>query len=98
MPLGADVVEGHGVTLPPSPPSSRLHATAIAGMAISALLGIGSMLAYVTVRWTGAVARVVVGIVIFSAIGFLVCASAAVFTAARDTYARRPRESAGGDP
>jgi purine-cytosine permease-like protein len=97
VPLGAEVVEGHGTSPPPSPPSSRLHAMAIAGMALSALVGIGSMLAFVTVRWTGALGRVVIGVVIFSAIGFLTCASAAVFTAARDTYAHRPRESAGGD-
>jgi hypothetical protein len=66
-------------------------------MALFALMGIGSMLAFVTIRWTGSVGRYVVAVVIFSAIGFLVCASAAVFTAARDMYASRPGESAGGD-
>jgi uncharacterized membrane protein YhfC len=95
VPLGAEMAEGHGVPRPPSPPTSRLHASAIAGMALFALLGIGSMLAFVTVRWTGAVGRFVIGAVIFSAIAFLVCASAAVFTAARDTYAARPQETPG---
>jgi purine-cytosine permease-like protein len=95
VPLGAEVADGHDYGPPPSPPSSRLHGLAIAGMALSALLGIGSMLAFVTVRWTGAAGRFIVAVVIVAAIGFLVCASAAVFTAARDMYAHRPRENAG---
>jgi hypothetical protein len=95
VPLGAELVEGHGTSPPPSPPATRLHAFSIAGMALFALLGIGSMLAFVTIRWTGAAGRAVIGVVIFSAVAFLVCASAAVFTAARDTYARRPHETAG---
>jgi hypothetical protein len=66
-------------------------------MALCALLGIGSMLAFVTVRWTGTIGRFVVGVVIFSAVGFLACASTAVFTAARDMYAHRPTGSAGGE-
>lgn len=98
VPLGAEVVEGHGEVPPPSGPSSRLHGLAITGMALCALLGIGSMLAFVTVRWTGTAARYVVGVVILSAVGFLGCASTAVFTAARDMYAHKPRESAGGEP
>ena len=94
VPLGAEVVEGHGVTPAPSGPTSRLHGLSITGMALFALFGIGSMLAFVTVRWTGAAAGVVVAAVVLSAVGFLVCASAAVFTAARDTYARGRREGA----
>jgi phosphate/sulfate permease len=66
-------------------------------MALFALVGIGSMLAFVTVGWTGTIGRIVVGAIIFSAIAFLVCAAAAVFTAARDTYAHRPPERAGGE-
>lgn len=97
VPLGAELADGHGAEPAPSPPTSRLHASAIAGMALFALFGIGSMLAFVTVRWTGAAGRVVIGAVVFSAIAFLVCASAAVFTAARDTYAAQPRETAGGE-
>jgi hypothetical protein len=56
-------------------------------MATSALVGIGSMLAFVTVGWTGGAAHLVIGIVVMSAVAFLACASAAVFTAAKDTYA-----------
>ena len=89
VPLGAEAVEGHGVAPPPSPPSSRLHGATIAGMALCALVGIGSMLAFVTVRWAGSTGRVVLGAVIISAVGFLGCAAAAVFTAARDTYAHK---------
>ena len=90
--LGAEVVEGHGAPPTPSGPTSRLHGLAITGMALFALFGIGSMLAFVTVRWNGGAARLIVAAVVLSAIGFLTCASAAVFTAARDTYARGPRE------
>jgi hypothetical protein len=95
VPLGAEVADAPEP--PPSPPASRLHGLAIAGMALCALLGIGSMLAFVTVRWAGAAGRFIIAVVIFSAIGFLVCASTAVFTAARDMYARAPGKSAGGE-
>ena len=79
----------------PSPPGGRLHGLAIAGMAVSALVGTASMLAFATVHWTGAAGHYVIGVVILAAVGFLACASAAVFTAARDTYAAVPggRES-----
>ena len=49
------------------------------------------MLAFATVHWTGAAGHYVIGFVVVAAVGFLACASAAVFTAARDTYAH-PRE------
>lgn len=49
------------------------------------------MLAFATVHWTGAAAHYVIGVVVVSAVAFLACASAAVFTAARDTYTR-PRD------
>ena len=91
VPLGAEVAEGHGAPPVPSGPTSRLHGLSITGMALFALLGIGSMLAFVTVRWTGVAARLIVAAVVLSAVGFLACASAAVFTAARDTYARDAR-------
>jgi hypothetical protein len=48
------------------------------------------MLAFVTVRWEGSTGRFFVALFILAAIGFLACASAAVFTAARDTYAQSP--------
>lgn len=65
-----------------------MHGLAITGMALCALLGIGSMLAFVTVRWTGSAGRYIVALFVLAAVGFLACASAAVFTAARDTYAQ----------
>ena len=89
VPLGAEPVPGHGEVPPPSPPVSRLHGLSITGMALCALTGIASMLAFVTVRWSGPAGHYVIAGVILSAIGFLACASIAVFTAARDTYAER---------
>ena len=68
----------------PTPPG-RLHGLAIAGMAVSALVGIVAMLIFITVSNTG---RVMVVAFVLSGLGFLTCASLAVLTAARDTYAR----------
>jgi hypothetical protein len=90
--LGAEAVDGHGTIPPPTGPTSRLHGLAITGMALSALVGIASMLAFVTVRWDGTTGRVLVAVFVIAAVGFLACASAAVFTAARDTYASTPRD------
>lgn len=90
LPLGAEVVEGHGQPPTPSGPRTHLHGLAIAGMALCALAGTATMLAFATVNWTGAAAHYVIGIVVLSAVGFLACASAAVFTAARDTYLQVP--------
>ncbi|MDQ4144726.1 MAG: hypothetical protein M3198_13475 [Actinomycetota bacterium] len=73
----------------PSRHQGRLHRMAIAGMAISALLGIFSMLAFVTVTWPGESGRYVMAVVIGSAVGFMTCASLAVFAAARETYVVR---------
>ena len=72
-------------SIPPAPPG-RLHGLAIAGMGISAIVGVMGMLAFITVTWPANVARVVIGICLFSGLAFLTFASAAVFTAARDTY------------
>jgi hypothetical protein len=57
-------------------------------MATCAVIGIVSTLAFITVTW-GAVARYVGAAIFLSVVGFLACASAAMLTAARDTYARR---------
>ena len=67
-------------------PQGRLHRSAIAGMAISALAGIVSMLAFITVTWPGNSGRWVIGAFIASGVGFLTSASIAVFSAARETY------------
>jgi hypothetical protein len=97
VPLGANVAEGHGTMPPPSGPTSRLHGLAITGMALSALIGIAAMLAFVTVRWTDTTGRFLVAAFVIAAVGFLACASAAVFTAARDTYAHSPRDDSEND-
>ncbi|MPZ70463.1 MAG: hypothetical protein GEU71_13195 [Actinobacteria bacterium] len=58
----------------------------------SFIVAVLSMVAFVTVRWPGDSGRILVGIFLFSILGFLACASAAVFTAARATHAR-PRST-----
>lgn len=70
----------------PATRPSRLHGLSIAGMAACALVGILTMLAFITVNWSAGAGRVVVGTFVLSGIGFLACASTAVLTAARDTY------------
>lgn len=77
----------------PSRSQSRLHQMAIAGMAICALLGIFSMLAFITVSWPEDTGRYVIGIFIGAGVGFMTCASLAVFSAARETYAIRDPKS-----
>ena len=70
---------------PPTPPG-RLHGLSIAGMAVSALIGIVALFAYITINWPGNAGRYLVFAFVASGIGFLTCASTAVLTAARDTY------------
>jgi hypothetical protein len=65
----------------------RLHGALTTGMALSALVGIASMFAFITVGWSESTRGYVLGIFFASVLVFLTCASAAVFTAARDTYA-----------
>jgi hypothetical protein len=74
--------------LEPTPPG-KLHGAAIAGMAISAVVGIVALLARITVGWPGESDRYVMAIFIFAGIGFLASASVAVFSAARQTYPQR---------
>lgn len=76
----------------PAPPS-RLHGMFIAGMAISALIGVAALFAFITVGWPESIRRYIIALFFFAGVAFLACASAAVFTAARDTYATR-----GGKP
>ena len=70
----------------PAPRVGRLHGLAIVGMAISALTGIASMLAFITISWPDDLGRYLMVIVVISVIGFMTSASLAVFSAARDTY------------
>lgn len=72
-------------TPPPSPPG-RIHGAAIAGMGISAIVGVAAVLALITVTWPDSASRVVIGICVLSGLAFLTFASTAVFSAARDTY------------
>jgi hypothetical protein len=86
-----DVIE-HPRAAPPEPPSppsppGRLHGFAIAGMATCALIGIISVLTFITVSWPAGPGRLILGVCIASGLGFLTFASAAVLAAARDTYA-----------
>ena len=87
----ADVIAlGH----PPAPearpsPPSRWHAFAISGMAISALVGIAAMLAFITVTWPDNLRAVLVGVFVLSGVSFLTFSSVAILTAALDTYPRR---------
>ena len=65
---------------------------AILGMAVSALLGIGAMLAFITISWPDDTGRYAMVVFVASVIGFMSCASIAVFSAARDTYPRHRQE------
>jgi hypothetical protein len=67
-------------------PPSKLHAAAIAGMAICAIVGILALLARITIGWPGDSDRYVMAIFVFAGVGFLTSASIAVFSAARHTY------------
>ena len=92
---GADVVP-LGKEPPPQPvvpptPPGRAHGLSITGMAVFALLGIVAMFLFITINWTEDLERWVIGFSFLCAIGFIACASAAVFTAARDTYPPRAR-------
>lgn len=86
-----DEVVPLGVEPPPQPPPRRgpagLHGLATAGMALFALCGTFSMLAFVTVNW-GPAGRLLVVAFVLSVVGFVCCASLAVFSAARRTHAR----------
>lgn len=85
IPLGTDPIPEPVV--PPTPPS-RVHGLAISGMAMFALVGIVAMFLFVTVNWPDDTGRWVIGTLFVCGLGFIGCASAAVFSAARDTYAR----------
>ena len=90
MPLGVEAPE-EPRTPKPARRLGRLHGLSIVGMAISALIGIASMLAFITVSWPDDLGRYLMAIIVISVIGFMTCASLAVFSAARDTYPRDSR-------
>lgn len=74
---------------PPPAPPGKLHGIFIGGMAVSALVGVAALFAFITVGWPDGVRRYIIGLFFFAGIAFLACASAAVFSAARDTYPTR---------
>ena len=78
-------------------PQGALHRAAIAGMTICAIVGILSMLAFITVTWPEESSRYVVAVFIGSGVGFLASASIAVFSAARETYAKPQPDSDSDD-
>jgi hypothetical protein len=87
--------EVSGAYIDPPPPPSRhrgSHRWLMGAALASFIVAVLSMVAFVTVRWPGDSGRILVGIFLFSILGFLACASAAVFTAARATHAR-PRST-----
>ena len=82
---------------PPTIPSrpKRLQSIAIGGMTSFAIVGFLAMLSLFTISLSGDTKRYVVIVVVFSAVGFLASASAAVLTAARDTYPNRSEGDGG---
>lgn len=76
--------------VPPSLPTSRLHSVAVFCTALFGISAIVWALAFVTVNWAGSSRRAVIAGVLFSIVGFLASVAITIFSAARDTYARRP--------
>lgn len=70
-----------------------MHMLAITGMSVSALVGICVLFLSIGIGLPDGGRRVAIGVVVGAAVVFLACASAAVFTAARDTY---PGKGGGG--
>lgn len=74
---------------PPEPEVTkpgRLHGMFIGGMAVSALVGVAGMFILITVGWPDSVRRYIIALIFLAGVSFLACASAAVLSAARDTY------------
>lgn len=79
---------------PPAPKRpGRGHGIAIAGMSLCALTGVFALLAFITVRWPGTSGETLKIVFMFSGVGFMTCASMAVFFAMKDTYVRPPHDS-----
>jgi hypothetical protein len=58
-------------------------------MSLFAFIGIFSMLAFITVGWPDETGRYVIGVFVFSIVGFITSASIAIFSAARNAYPGR---------
>ncbi|HVM35374.1 MAG TPA: hypothetical protein VM784_08525 [Actinomycetota bacterium] len=75
---------------PAAPPPARhggSHGFVVTLMAAFAVIGICAMFAFITVKWPGETSRYVIAVFVFSVVGFISCASIAVFTAARGMVA-----------
>ncbi len=94
VPLGVEKQED-----PPPPPRqhSPLHMLAISGMSVSALVGICVLFLSIGIGLPPGGRRASTVVVVGAAVVFLACASAAVFTAARETYPTKGSGSGGGD-
>lgn len=81
-------------TMPPPARHTGSHGLVVTLMAVFALIGIGAMFAFATVHWPEDTGRYVMAVFVLSVVGFIACASIAVFTAARasTTSARPPEE------
>ena len=88
IPIGVEPPEP-----PPGPPprSSKLHSIAVVVSGAAAVTAILSAMAFVTVNWSSTSRRVVIAVLFLSISIFLAAVSATILSAARDTYARRPR-------
>ena len=73
--------------------TSRAHGLAIFGMALSALAATLALLAFITIRWPGEMGQHVKVVFVISGVGFMACASLAVFFAMRDTHAKQGVET-----
>ena len=58
--------------------------------ATSAVTGLLSFAAFLTVTWSTTTRRAVIAVMFFSVAVFLAALSTTILSAARDTYARRP--------
>ncbi len=57
-----DLPGATGIPEPPPSPPGRIHGIAIAGMGVSAIVGVLTMVAFITVTWPASIARVVIAI------------------------------------
>ncbi len=73
----------------PPPRQSGLHGLAIAGMSLSALVGVCVLFLSIGIGLPAGGRRIATAIIVGAVVVFLACASTAVFTAARDTYPSR---------
>jgi hypothetical protein len=84
VPLG---VEPPAEDPPPPRPMGRAHGWGTIGMAVCALVGIVALVALITIRWPEETSRIPKTVIVFSIVGFMLCAGLAAAGAAGATYA-----------